>query len=360
MIATPQARASAYFPFIHFLENIGASFERFLDKELVTAIAREDHETLIPVHLAHAFLDKGAQLAGLSDFGFVVGEHARVAALGAFGRSLLRSLTLHDALGKLRSSFALYSSAERIWWYRSDGKIYICHAYVRKTGAGSRHGQQCALLLLRDLVRLAAGPNWQPKEVLSINPLLDAAPMTEVFDGAEVRHSKFCGFAFPQEFMTLSYRFQDDAARCCEFDPKNFEASAPATDFVGSIRQVIAALMKQGKCELSQVANAIGIKPRTLQRRLSQAHEEYSEVLASLRLETAFRLMNDPGRRLIDIAYELGYADPSNFTRAFRGWTGVTPSQFRQLRKEGERIRLPRDLTCSCREMTRRVRGGRV
>jgi AraC-like DNA-binding protein len=45
--------------------------------------------------------------------------------------------------------------------------------------------------------------------------------------------------------------------------------------------------------------------------------------------------MTDPDHHIIDIAYELGYADPSNFTRAFRRWTGVSPSCFR-VQRQGE------------------------
>src|SRR5262245_50689880 len=327
----PQVRASAYLPFVRFLERIGAPFERELDKELVPTIARQDQEALVPSHLAHAFLEKGARLAGVSDFGFVVGKQARVEDLGAFGRSLRRSLTLHDALGKLQSSFALYSSAEHIWWYRSGEKIYICHGYLRKTGAGSRYGQQCALLLLRDLVRQAAGFNWQPDEVLSPDPSSDAGPMQQAFEGVHLRRSECSGFAFPARFLSLPFRFPGDGSRRSEFDPKSFEASAPAADFVGSIRQVISALMQQGQCELAQIANAVGMHPRTLQRRLSDAHEEYAEILTRVRFEAALRLLDDPARRVVDIAYELGYTDPSNFARAFRSWTGVAPSRFRQL-----------------------------
>lgn len=330
MTLAPQVRASAYFPFVQFLEGMGAPVERALDKELVPIIARRDQEALVPVHLAHAFLERGARLAGLADFGFAVGRQATVANLGAFGRSIRRSLTLHDALRKLRSIFALYSSAERIWWYRSGKQIYICHGYLQRTGTGSRYGQQCALLLLRDLVRLAAGSNWQPDEVLSTNPSLDVIPMRETFEGARVRQSKFSGFGFPAEFLSLPFKFQDASTPRGEFDPVTFEASAPATDFVGSIRQVISTLIVQGQCDLSQIANAVGMRPRTLQRRLSEAQEEYSEILARVRFETALRLMDDPDRRLIDIGYELGYTDPSHFTRAFRGWTGLTPSRFRQ------------------------------
>jgi AcrR family transcriptional regulator len=83
-----------------------------------------------------------------------------------------------------------------------------------------------------------------------------------------------------------------------------FEASAPAGDFVGSIRQVIFALMRHGRCGLNEVADAVGMHPRTLQRRFSEAQEDYSSVLAQVRFETALRLLDDPRITLTDIAFE--------------------------------------------------------
>ena len=75
------------------------------------------------------------------------------------------------------------------------------------------------------------------------------------------------------------------------------------------------------------------LRPRTLQRRFREVQEDYSSVLAQVRFEATLRLLDDPRISLTDIAYELGYSDSTNFTRAFRQWTGVSPSHFRKLRR---------------------------
>jgi AraC-like DNA-binding protein len=63
---------------------------------------------------------------------------------------------------------------------------------------------------------------------------------------------------------------------------------------------------------------------------LSELGQDYSELLSRIRFEKTLRLMADPDRRVFDIALELGFQDASNFSRSFRQWTGVTPSQFRK------------------------------
>lgn len=326
----PQVRSSAYFPFVQFMEGIGAPVARGLEEPLMPAMVHQDPEMLVPVHLAHAFLERSARRLGAENFGFIVGREARIQGLGAFGRSVSRSLTLHDALGKLHSKFHLYSSAEQLSCTRSGSTVLFLHRHTHATGPGSRYAQQCALVLMRDLVRLAAGPAWQPDEVFSTNPSLDGPAIEEAFEGAVVKQSLRTGFAFPERF--LSRPLIDTRRSGGDPDTASFESSAPAEDFVGSIKQVISALLRHGHCHVNDVAGAIGMHPRTMQRRLGETEHEYSEILMQVRFETAVRMMDDPRIGLTDIAYELGYGDPANFTRAFRQWTGVSPSRFRKLR----------------------------
>jgi AraC-like DNA-binding protein len=243
---------------------------------------------------------------------------------------------LHGALGKIRAKFSFYSSAERVWWSPRGPDVFLFHAYTSQTGPGSRVARQCVLLLLRDLVRLAAGPAWQPAQVLSPDTVLDAEAIRKTFQGARVRQSEFVGIVFPARFLSLPWnwpRILSLGGGECE--DTAFESSAPAGDFAGSVKQVISALMKHGQCHLGQTARAAGMHPRTLQRRLSEAGEEYSDLMAEVRFERASRLISDPNVKIIDVAGELGYSDSANFTRAFRQWTGVSPSDFRRLREQG-------------------------
>jgi AraC-like DNA-binding protein len=68
---------------------------------------------------------------------------------------------------------------------------------------------------------------------------------------------------------------------------------------------------------------------RTLQRKLAEANTTYLQLVDDTRKDLALRYIEDPRRSLTDITFSLGFSQPSAFTRAFRRWTGLSPSEYR-------------------------------
>lgn len=81
---------------------------------------------------------------------------------------------------------------------------------------------------------------------------------------------------------------------------------------------------------LRSVAQALGTSPRSVQRSLQEQGTSFSELLGSVGLERASRMLQESKLNVTEIAKELGYTDPSNFCRAFHGWTGLSPHKWRK------------------------------
>jgi len=103
----------------------------------------------------------------------------------------------------------------------------------------------------------------------------------------------------------------------------------PARDFVDRIRRVLWSEFAGGRPNLWRTASELGISPRTLQRRLRESGTSYTVVLEDLRREIAGDLLANESLGVSDIAFLLGYSEPSAFQRAFRRWHSLSPRQFR-------------------------------
>lgn len=63
---------------------------------------------------------------------------------------------------------------------------------------------------------------------------------------------------------------------------------------------------------------------------MHQCHLSYSDLIKQLRFDIALELLHDPEKTILDAAYEVGFSDPSHFSRAFRQMAGVSPKAYRR------------------------------
>lgn len=109
----------------------------------------------------------------------------------------------------------------------------------------------------------------------------------------------------------------------------------PSTDFAEQVKQRIGALVAQREVSEDALAERFNMSPRHLRRKLSEAHTSYEKLLDEVRMEMAMRLIQAGRLNLGHVALQLGFLNASSFTRAFRRWTGMSPSDYRKKTQSG-------------------------
>jgi AraC-like DNA-binding protein len=102
-----------------------------------------------------------------------------------------------------------------------------------------------------------------------------------------------------------------------------------ALGFASEVTQSIIKLVKPDFPTIEAVASHLNISARTLQRKLKEEGLSYKKLIDQLKNEFAISYLKRPELSIGEIAYLLSYADTSSFTRAFKGWTGKSPTEFR-------------------------------
>ena len=78
------------------------------------------------------------------------------------------------------------------------------------------------------------------------------------------------------------------------------------------------------------MAARLELHPRTLQRRLQAEGQLFADIQARCRFELAVTSLKTGQQNIEELSDMLGFADRHSFTRAFRRWTGLAPTEFRR------------------------------
>jgi AraC-like DNA-binding protein len=162
--------------------------------------------------------------------------------------------------------------------------------------------------------------------------------------GDEYRHIFHCPLAFNrnQTALTFNKRFLKAPVIRDKPEMRQFLKTSPAdllsrpdesNTFTGKIRALIGRDFSQSLPDFEWIAAELNTSPQTLRRRLKQENTSFQEIKDLLRRDMAIYYLSRPDLAINDIAFKVGFTEPSTFHRAFKKWTGVTPGAYR----EGER-----------------------
>ena len=108
-----------------------------------------------------------------------------------------------------------------------------------------------------------------------------------------------------------------------------FGAQPQARCFRKEVEQAIEPLLASGEVSIDRVARELGMSRQTLYRRLKSEGVTFEEILDAKRRSLAIRFLKFDRISVKAVAYRLGFSDPAAFSRAFKRWTGASPSTVR-------------------------------
>lgn len=101
-------------------------------------------------------------------------------------------------------------------------------------------------------------------------------------------------------------------------------------DVVSRCKSAFLEQLASGEPSEEDVAQQLHLSRRTLQRKLAEADTSYLKLVDDTRREMALRYIDDRSNSVTEITFLLGFSGQSAFSRAFRRWTGRSPTEYRQ------------------------------
>jgi AraC-like DNA-binding protein len=274
-----------------------------------------------------------AAVARSSDpaFGLEASRHVRQTTFHALGYSVMASATVRDALVRIvRFSRLMSDAGELRLESDSEGERLALHLKEAQELPAEAAIDAVVALLVRT-IRALTTRSFAPRHVsLRRSAPDDPGPYTRVFRCPVQFDAAIDAIALDPADLDVRLPLGDPTlARHNEEAVMRYLTELDGGSIVERVREAIAERLEDGEPSPSEIAKALGLSLRSLQRRLEEKSTSYASLLTDTRRQLATDYLRAGKRSVTEIAFLLGFADVSAFSRAFRRWFGVSPSEYR-------------------------------
>jgi AraC-like DNA-binding protein len=199
-------------------------------------------------------------------------------------------------------------------------------------GLGMRCANEAALAEMVQIGREISGVHVSPRRVSVRHPPFDDPGEHEDFFGCPlVFDSHEDAVVFDASVMRLPVLKADEGLSkfiLGHLDQRVAERGLEPS-LVESVRRIVCNELPGGVPKMEAVAKRVGMSKRTLQRRLGEHDTTFQRFVDHTRQDLADQLLRQTPQPLAAIAFLLGFSEQSAFQRAFKRWTGKTPTEVR-------------------------------
>ena len=328
----PVARALMIAPWVASAQSLGAPAEALLVRTGIRPDVLQHATAAVPLKKVFCWIELLCQSLGTEHLGLDVGCATRYEDLGHYGRMVMSALTLHQYLQQGISLYGTVVVGQSFWLSAHGAQVRLNLSAPWDTELGEYQTYLNSFAIIIGNVRRFAGPDWAPSEISFGFSAREAIPAAEIFGGTRVVYRPGQTYLeFPRAMLGLRLRHHAPAAAAGQS-----ALSRPLPkDLAGLVELQIESLLPDRAVPVDLVAETLGTSRRSLQRGLAVQGVSYTDLLTAVRVRRAATWLECTDKPVVEIALDLGYTDPSNFTRAFRRQTGVSPKAFRDTAGHG-------------------------
>ncbi|MBA6418891.1 AraC family transcriptional regulator [Pseudomonas sp. 5Ae-yellow] len=317
---------------VQALENSGLNAADLFADLGIEAAVLSDPDGRIPQDSMTRLWQRAVEISGNPAIGLNMAQTMRPGHFSVVGYAMMSSSTLLEGFGRVvRYQRILGESADLVLSVE-PGFYRISFGIHGDRVPACAQSRDAAMAYALAFCRWMTAQHIRPlRATFDMPEPANLKPYTELFDcplefGASAHSLELARDLMEAPLASanpmlaqLHDRFAGDYLARFETDPITHQA-----------RQVLCRLLPQGEPKRQAVATAMKMSTRTLQRRLQEEGISFQQLLEKTRRELALQYLGQPKLTLFEIACLLGFADPSNFFRAFKRWFGLPPGQYRE------------------------------
>jgi AraC-like DNA-binding protein len=316
---------------------IGIGVGEGIRRDILTGAAGVTDEDLrdpdgrVPLAAEIALWQTLARHVSDAEFGVRAGAAHSLRTIGLVGYVARFSSTLRGALRRVQRYGRLFTEAVEFRLQEGQREVILAKAHPA-LGPGQAMAESYRLAALLKASRDLTGVDIVPTEVT----FTYTQPPTTT---AHIKHFR-CRLHFGARSGRVAFRSSDLdlpvvgadetlAGYLSKYAEQVLASLVHGESMRHRVRAAIWSLLGDGPPSLNHVAAALAMPTRTLQRRLAAEGTSLQREVEQIRKAMAIAVLRDRSVAIEDVAFLLGYSEPSTFFRSFKRWTGFTPRDFR-------------------------------
>lgn len=329
----PTVRAMILRPILaHFAEE-PKKLGMLLHRNNLSPDLFDDPYTPIPLaHYLHV-IEQASDFAGDPFLGARLGFSTGPGSMAAIGIRAAQASTIRRAFVAFSHFFSAVQSDTQVTLSEDSEHFCINYTITAPLGSPLRQDAEFSLGCYCRLIRDAFDQNLRPVEIRFAHPAPAGRRVLARLFGAPI--------LFSQRENSIVLR-KEDADRVVRIEDLDIitviekhlldqcRANGHAVSWSDRVEAIISLYLGIKPTDISLVATALQITPRSLQRRLVSEGQGFRDILGRVRQQRADALLRECLDSQEMIALSLGYADASAFWRAYRIRTGRTPGEVRR------------------------------
>lgn len=314
------------------IETYGIDSHAVFERAGIDLSDSRNPESRLPSVAMQKVWHMATKLSGDDCFGISIAQNVQPTALHGLGFAWMASDTLADALDRLARYYRVLVTAGEVILDHQSAESCLWYKIPDHRGQIAWSSIDAALGIFLQMSRLTAGSDVSPVRIEMQRPKPDCLVRMEAF------------FNCPVTFEAAENRIYFDRVRIHAQLPTanpalarindqvvmDYLARCDRNDIVNRVRTQIIERLPSGLPAQNTIADSLHMSTRNLQRKLNEADTSFKTLLDDIRQQLAKQYLREQQRSVGEISFLLGFSEHTNFTRAFRRWTAMSPEQFRE------------------------------
>ncbi len=316
----------------HLMRRLGIEPEPVFARHGIDPATLADPSARLPADATDAVVREIGVRCGDPAFGLQAAHCWHPTHLGALGHAWLASSSLKRGLERLHRYWQLIGQRASIALREQPDGVAVVLTNPRSDALVAAATTDIDFSVLVAMCRMNAGDAFAPVRIELIRPEPAERGPWDAFYGCPVRFgaAERC-VVLPREevespLSTSNRHLVGMLDKMLAEDLARLDRS----DVVARCKALLNKRLATGEVTATQVARDLAMSRRTLHRKLADAGTTWQHLVDDTRRDLALRLIEDPRRPIGEITFELGFSQQSAFARAFRRWSGSSPTRYRE------------------------------